>query len=79
MKKDVTVTIEVPVYIVRDSNDMPVQTCAEDFTQNKVCRFFSSSHFGTIDICSATNTEVFRMNGNGWIEPAYNCICKYKM
>jgi hypothetical protein len=65
-----TRTIEVKAYRCTDGE--PV--CALDFKARKVCQFMRTRHFGTVETCGMTGTDIERDDhGNGWLRPVDGC------
>ena len=61
----------IPVTAYRTPEGAP--TCARDFGDGRVCKFFTTRKFGTVDCCAYLGRDLERENGNGWLNPLPDC------
>ncbi len=69
------VTLLVETYV----DDEGKHTCASDFEQGHVCRFFGATNFGAVELCcvNVEQVEIHRnKDGFGWLQPHDNCPLK---
>lgn len=65
-----TKTLVVQVY--RDPKGQP--TCCRDVTEGQVCKFLRTEFFGTRDVCSILDVQLFRdTDWTGWVRPWAAC------